>query len=174
MAAGCRDCAMCTGHAFTGAGRSFGRGLADLSTLGITHLARRTCKPCGHPMSEHLGKSAELVVTTKSDVRNETRQARGWVASQKAIKPNPARWILQSDGRYRWWTGDAWSGDFTNDPGSPAPVAAAATVLAVEAAATLPVVDPVAQLKQLAELRDAGILSEQEFAAKKTEILGRM
>jgi hypothetical protein len=33
---------------------------------------------------------------------------------------------------------------------------------------------PVEQLRQLAELRDAGILSEEEFAAKKAEILARM
>jgi hypothetical protein len=30
------------------------------------------------------------------------------------------------------------------------------------------------QLKKLAELRDAGIVSEEEFEAKKTELLGRM
>jgi Short C-terminal domain len=29
-------------------------------------------------------------------------------------------------------------------------------------------------LKKLAELRDAGIVSEEEFEAKKTELLGRM
>ena len=30
----------------------------------------------------------------------------------------------------------------------------------------------ISQLKQLAELRDAGILTEEEFAAKKTKLLG--
>lgn len=34
--------------------------------------------------------------------------------------------------------------------------------------------DHLQQLKQLGELRDAGILSEQEFEAKKAEILGRL
>lgn len=34
--------------------------------------------------------------------------------------------------------------------------------------------DPLQQLKQLGELRDAGILSEQEFEAKKGQILGRL
>ncbi|MFB7075803.1 SHOCT domain-containing protein, partial [Streptomyces sp. NPDC056290] len=33
---------------------------------------------------------------------------------------------------------------------------------------------PVEQLRQLAELRDAGILSEEEFTTKKAEILARM
>ena len=35
-------------------------------------------------------------------------------------------------------------------------------------------VDHIAQLRQLAELRDAGIVSGEEFEAKKTEILSRM
>ncbi len=34
--------------------------------------------------------------------------------------------------------------------------------------------DPVEQIKKLAELRDAGVLTEDEFTAKKAEILGRM
>ena len=50
---GCRDCRMCAGNAFTGAGRSMGRGAANVATLGVAALARKTCKQCGHPMSEH-------------------------------------------------------------------------------------------------------------------------
>lgn len=34
--------------------------------------------------------------------------------------------------------------------------------------------DPIAQLKELGTLRDAGIVTEEEFAAKKAEILARM
>jgi len=37
-----------------------------------------------------------------------------------------------------------------------------------------PVSDPIEQIRKLGELRDAGILSEEEFAAKKAEILSRM
>ncbi|TCO45200.1 putative oligomerization/nucleic acid binding protein [Kribbella antiqua] len=37
-----------------------------------------------------------------------------------------------------------------------------------------PAPDNLAQLKQLGELRDAGVLSDDEFNAKKSEILGRM
>ncbi len=46
-------------------------------------------------------------------------------------------------------------------------------VAAPEAAAPA-AADPLEQLKKLGELRDAGILSEEEFAAKKADILGRM
>ena len=40
--------------------------------------------------------------------------------------------------------------------------------------AAAPAADPLAQLKGLADLRDAGVLSEEEFQAKKAEILSRM
>jgi Short C-terminal domain len=43
--------------------------------------------------------------------------------------------------------------------GSEAPAQAAAQV------------DPVAQLKELAELRDSGVLTEEEFAAQKAKLL---
>lgn len=41
---------------------------------------------------------------------------------------------------------------------APAPAAAAA--------------DPIAQLKELADLRDRGVLTDQEFAAQKAKLLG--
>lgn len=37
-----------------------------------------------------------------------------------------------------------------------------------------PAPDPVEQLARLAKLRDSGAVTEEEFQAKKTEILGRM
>ena len=35
-----------------------------------------------------------------------------------------------------------------------------------------PAADPIAQLKELAALKDQGILTEEEFAAQKAKILG--
>jgi len=35
-----------------------------------------------------------------------------------------------------------------------------------------PAADPIARLKELAELKDQGILTEEEFAAQKAKILG--
>jgi hypothetical protein len=40
------------------------------------------------------------------------------------------------------------------------------------AAPAEPQADMVAQLKELAELKDAGILTEEEFAAQKAKVLG--
>ena len=39
-------------------------------------------------------------------------------------------------------------------------------------AAAAPAPEPIAQLKQLAELRDQGVLTEEEFAAQKAKLLG--
>lgn len=41
-----------------------------------------------------------------------------------------------------------------------------------QAAAPAPVDDTTAQLQQLAQLRDQGILTDEEFAAKKKQVLG--
>jgi len=49
-----------------------------------------------------------------------------------------------------------------------------AVVVAAAAPAAAAAVDHGAQLQQLAALRDSGVLDEQEFAAKKAEILSRM
>lgn len=42
------------------------------------------------------------------------------------------------------------------------------------AAPAVPAVDPVEQLKKLAELRDAGVLTSEEFEAKKADLMGRI
>jgi hypothetical protein len=42
------------------------------------------------------------------------------------------------------------------------------------AAAPAPPPDPIAQLKQLGELREAGILTDEEFESKKADLLKRM
>jgi hypothetical protein len=43
---------------------------------------------------------------------------------------------------------------------------------AAEPAAAAPAIDPIHQLKELAALRDQGILTDDEFAAQKAKILG--
>lgn len=59
------------------------------------------------------------------------------------------------------------TGAATSPAQAPEPV-----IEAIEQAAA--VVDPIEQLTKLGSLRDAGILTEEEFSAKKAEILGRM
>ena len=54
---------------------------------------------------------------------------------------------------------------YTDQEPEPAPAAPAAPAPAA------PEADPVAQLKELAALKDQGILTEEEFAAQKAKIL---
>ncbi|VAW07250.1 hypothetical protein MNBD_ACTINO01-2525 [hydrothermal vent metagenome] len=63
--------------------------------------------------------------------------------------------------------------DLEQGGAAPAPAPAAApTPAAAPAPASSGSDDYVAQLEKLASLRDAGILTEEEFTAKKTQILG--
>jgi membrane protease subunit (stomatin/prohibitin family) len=55
-----------------------------------------------------------------------------------------------------------WSQQDEAQPAEPAPAPAAAPAAA----------DPIAQLKELAELKDQGVLTEEEFAAQKAKLLG--
>ncbi|MCB0889360.1 MAG: SHOCT domain-containing protein [Nocardioidaceae bacterium] len=69
---------------------------------------------------------------------------------------------MQRRQQQRWAAQDAASQQMLA-PVHPAPVVPAPPVAE----------DPmVTQLKQLAELRDAGVLTEEEFAAKKAKLLG--
>jgi membrane protease subunit (stomatin/prohibitin family) len=43
---------------------------------------------------------------------------------------------------------------------------------AAEPPPAAPAADPIAQIKELAELKDQGILTEEEFAAQKAKLLG--
>jgi Short C-terminal domain len=58
----------------------------------------------------------------------------------------------------RRWAAEEDPGYAEPAPAAPAPAAPAA--------------DPIAQLKQLGELRDQGVLTEEEFAAQKAKLLG--
>jgi hypothetical protein len=48
----------------------------------------------------------------------------------------------------------------------------AAAPPAAPAAAPEPAVDPIERIKELAQLKDQGILTEEEFAAQKAKLLG--
>jgi hypothetical protein len=60
---------------------------------------------------------------------------------------------------------DRWSRQGYYDEPEPAPAPA-------PVAAAAPAADPIEQLKELAQLKDQGILTEEEFAAQKAKILG--
>jgi hypothetical protein len=64
-------------------------------------------------------------------------------------------------------------GDYVRQRIASGPTQAPAAA-APQAAPGTPTESPMEQLKKLAELRDAGIVSEEEFEAKKAELLSRM
>ncbi len=178
----CRDCSMCTGHAFTGAGRSLGRGAADLATLGVAHLARRSCKMCGHPMSEHQAQGTPMVAIGDSNpprwVRQEDRRYRWWngecwtdyhtnyptdaasvTSAMAAFVDNPPKWIKQDDGRLRWWAGENFTDDWKDDPTVEAELGSAPKVSVAD------------EIRKLAELHREGLLTDDEFADAKKRVL---
>jgi len=57
---------------------------------------------------------------------------------------------------------------------APAPAPAPGPAAAVPSAAALPADDPAARLAQLADLRDKGLITAEDYEAKKTELLGRI
>jgi hypothetical protein len=66
----------------------------------------------------------------------------------------------------RWGAQEAYAPDpYAQDPYAQAPPPAPAP-------AAPPAGDPIAELRELAKLRDDGILTEEEFAAEKRKILG--
>ena len=71
--------------------------------------------------------------------------------SNRVSRRQARRWSSQDQGQYD---------DSYAEPAPAAPVQAA------------PAPDPLAQLKQLGELRDSGVLTDAEFAAQKAKILG--
>jgi len=73
--------------------------------------------------------------------------------SNRVSRRQANRWAQQEDDQYA-----QQQQEYYQPPPAPAPAPAED--------------DTVSQLKQLAELKDQGILTEEEFAAKKAQILG--
>lgn len=82
---------------------------------------------------------------------------------------------ISGDGDWRWCSVCKKYCDAREHKEQAAEHAATAAAIGQAQAAAPPAKEDVLhQLKKLAELRDAGVLSEEEFAAKKTELLSRL
>jgi hypothetical protein len=169
-----------------------GRGAANIATFGVAALARKKCKGCGHPMSEHQSATAPAQQVSASQARGAEAESgvQGW-------------WSPQDDGRHRWWNGERWTDYYTNYPNDPNSVGKAMTALAgnpprwimqddgrerwwaglgwTDDFKTQPELEPAAgartssaadEIKKLGELHAAGVLTDEEFAAAKKKLLG--
>ncbi len=96
-----------------------------------------------------LGKAAKVAVASSVHGRVQRRQQQRWAAKDAAAAAAAAPALAT--------------------PPQPVPAPAAAPAPAAPAA---PESELVTHLKQLAALRDAGILTEEEFSAKKAKLLG--
>ncbi|MCB0864792.1 MAG: SHOCT domain-containing protein [Solirubrobacterales bacterium] len=76
--------------------------------------------------------------------------------SNRVSRRQANRWIDQGS-----YPGQQQAGEEAPPQAAPAPPPPAA-----------PAADPIAQLKELGELRDSGVLTEAEFEAQKAKILG--
>lgn len=107
----------------------------------------------------HIQRPTRVEVVTMEDIPNFRE---GQVAINKAA--HDARFVIQRNANTMRYEGVA-----------PSHVAAAQAAMPPASApqvASAP--DPMDQLRKLGELRDAGILTDDEFTAKKADILARM
>ncbi|MFI6647464.1 SHOCT domain-containing protein [Streptomyces sp. NPDC050529] len=150
---GCPDCKRCTNSAVGEGARKAGRWTAGIATMGLSEAGMaftRNCRGCGHAMSLHDRKDNGAL--TRDPDHRGTPVVPGHAAP---YPPAPAL---------------AWGAPPAPAPATPswgAPVPAPAA----PAQSSQEIMD---LLRQLGELRDAGVISPGEFEAKKADFLRRL
>ncbi|MFD8686138.1 SHOCT domain-containing protein [Streptomyces sp. NPDC059651] len=158
---GCPDCKRCTNSAIGEGARKAGRWTAGIATMGLSEAGMaftRNCRGCGHAMSLHDRKDNGAL--TRDPGHRGTPVVPGQAAPYPPA-PTPA-WGAPAPAS----AAPAW--------GAPAPAPAPA---AAAPAPTVPAQSPqeiMDLLRQLGELRDAGVISTDEFEAKKADFLRRL
>ncbi|MEU9949651.1 SHOCT domain-containing protein [Streptomyces sp. NBC_00184] len=169
---GCPDCKRCTNSAVGEGARKAGRWTAGIATMGLSEAGMaftRNCRGCGHAMSLHDRKDNNAL-TRDPDHRGAPvvpghaapyppAPAPAWGAPPPA--PAPA-WGAPPEGGTPAW-------------GAPPPAPAPAPVAAPAPAAPAQNAQEVMNLlRQLGELRDAGVITAADFEAKKADFLSRL
>lgn len=112
---GCANCANCTTSAMAHGTRMAGRRAGAVATLGLSEVATRKCRACGHAMSRHDTGEAPAGPDPRYGYGPQPAAgapAPGWY-------PDPA-----GTGGQRWWDGQQWTP--TQPPAPPAPSTPAA------------------------------------------------
>ncbi|MEW2179326.1 SHOCT domain-containing protein [Streptomyces sp. NPDC005406] len=159
---GCPDCKRCTNSAVGEGARKAGRWTAGIATMGLSEAGMaftRNCRGCGHAMSLHDRKDNSAF--TRDPGHRGAPVVPGHAAPHQPA-PAPA-WGAP--------TTPAWGAPAAPAWGAPAPAPAPAPVPAASAQSSQEIMD---LLRQLGELRDAGVISPDEFEAKKADFLRRL
>ncbi|MFI6647520.1 SHOCT domain-containing protein [Streptomyces sp. NPDC050529] len=161
---GSPDCKRCTNSAVGEGARKAGRWTAGMATRGISEAGTaftRNCRGCGHAMSLHDRKDTNAL--TRVPDRRGALVAPGHTApyppapapawGAPALAPAPASGAPPRT--------PAWGAP----PPAPAPAPAAPAQSSQES---------MDLLRQLGELRDAGVVTPADFEAMKADFLSRL
>lgn len=151
----------------------FMRKAAIISTGGV---ARAAIKP--NSKKERTANAAEKALKLQKAEAKRARSAERLASLQQAKAARSGRTaapVEVSPDHVCEMCGKRGHDRSFHVPGAYRPSTAASKPAAPQAApsAAKPV-DSIEQLRQLGNLRDAGVLTDEEFAAKKAEILGRI
>lgn len=143
----CRDCKNCTNSALVHNARKLGRIYLGLASVGASEIAmglRKKCRECGHQMSLHgIEQVFGVPQPLVESASDPGPRMRGWMSPRYVQPPGS-----------------------TNDQAPPPPVSEAPP-------RTSPPASSIAdELIKLAQLRDAGVLTSDEFEAQKAKLLG--
>jgi Short C-terminal domain/Protein of unknown function (DUF2510) len=102
-------------------------------------------------------------------------------AIARALLPGEG-WLPDPSGRHpdRWWDGERWTEWVRDKPGGtrsedpPGSLSPPTVPKTRPADARGDEGDPIEQLRRLGELRDAGVITSEQFDAKRDELLGRI
>ncbi|WP_371602334.1 SHOCT domain-containing protein [Streptomyces sp. NBC_01220] len=167
---GCPDCKRCTNSAVGEGARKAGRWTAGIATMGLSEAGMaftRNCRGCGHAMSLHDRKD-NSALTRDPDHRGAPvvpghgspyppAPAPAWGAPPPA--PAPV-WGAPPQGRTHAWGAPPPAPDPAPAPAPAPPAQNAQEIMGL--------------LRQLGELRDAGVITAADFEAKKADFLSRL
>lgn len=163
---GCPDCKRCTNSAVGESARKAGRWTAGIATMGLSEAGMaftRNCRGCGHAMSLHDRRDNNAL--TRDPEHRGAPVVPGHAAPYPPA-PAPA-WGAPPPAPAPAWgappqaPAPAW--------GAPAPAPAPAPAAPAQNAQEI-----MDLLRQLGELRDAGVISSADFEAKKADFLSRL
>lgn len=165
-------CWKCGAKAFTE--KRTARSKVLMGPAALVTKKKLKCQRCGE--YNDVGNAKPFTAPQGGRYRREFQRnqssAQNLAAASEEATGTPAAWHPDPVGRHelRYWNGERWT-DHVSDGGVQGtdPVVAEVTP---DATTTEP--DVADQIRKLASLRDDGLVSAEEFEAKKADLLGRI